>query len=1128
MPAHLRFCGACGAALAPGDETRPSEERKVVSVLFADLVASTELATRLDPEDLRRLYVSYFDAMSGVLNRHGGTVEKFIGDAVVGVFGAPVTHEDDPERAVRAGLAMQAELVELNGQFAGELGDELGLRIGIHTGEVVASQGDTNQPHVTGETTSIAARLQSVAPRGGVIVGERTYRDAARSFVFERLGDVELKGVPGPMGAWLVAGEAPSAGADRDQPLVGRSDELALLQALLRRCEREGRPHLVTVIGPAGIGKSRLILEFTDVAGIRAVRGRCLPYGSGLHLWPFAEIVKDDASILDSDPPDVIESKARDRIGGRFAERDEYGSTLSTLLSSIGIPIDPDPIAGVGREAAQRMIINAWSAYFSTLASRDPLIVWIEDLHWADDALLDLLDRLLDRIAAPVLFLCPARPDLLERRPAWITRGASISSFDLTPLSPSDSVSIVGGLLLGPADPELTGVIAERAGGNPFFARELVHMLTEQGTIQRRGGTWAASADIAAAMPDTVQTAIAARIDRLQTSKKRVIQMASVVGRTFWIPGPEELSDANVDAAIDTLMARGLIRPRPTSSIAGASEFAFEHALTREVAYGSIPRSRRSAAHRAVLDWMERGTRGRDEEFAELMGHHAELAGDSARTARFAMLAGHRHRRVYAAEEAIRWYERAAAAVELVPADRISAVRAELLHSRGEALEQLGRYDEARADYERALEVARAKRHPWLAAQELAALANVFRSLEMPDEAEAVIPSALDAAREAGFQYLEARVMCLAGALAWDRGEIGRARTHHEEGLRIAQEARDLEAEAYARTGLTEIGLCQGPFVQAITDGERARRLWLRLGHRPLADSLAQVLGYLRLLTGDVTGAGSLFDVSLSGARELGIGRDEPLPLVGLALVEMTRGNPGGGLARLAEAIETAGAYGATKAAIAARLGRVVLLQDLGATDRATADLSAVDVLSPTAAPYLRSIRLAARGWLDAANGDRQGAMAEFAHARSSSDGLLLSRIAVGRLEILAWSAAGEEALMADAAAWVLGGIAGRCPAAEALAVWALARTRRDGATTASALELARQADDRTVLWRACLLRSDEAGELGDSALATSFREEASEIVRSAADSLPDEELRASFLTGSDVAGLLRGDATRP
>jgi tetratricopeptide (TPR) repeat protein len=883
----------------------------------------------------------------------------------------------------------------------------------------------------------------------------------------------------------------------------------------------------VTVVGPAGIGKSRLILEFTNAADVRVVRGRCLPYGSGLRLWPFAQIVKDDASILDSDPPDVIESKAHERIGRRFGKGDGYGSTLRTLLSSIGIPIDADPLAGVGREAAHRMIINAWSEYFSTLASHTTLIAWIEDLHWADDALLDLIDRLLDRIAAPVLFVCPTRPDLLERRPAWVTRGASMSTFDLTPLSPSDSVVLVDGLLDGMADSGLTRMIADRAGGNPFFARELVHTLTEEGAIQRRGGIWVASADIAAAMPDTVQAAIAARIDRLQPSEKRLIQMASVVGRTFWVPGPEELGGADAEIAIDSLLARGMIRPRPSSSLAGSSEFVFEHALTREVAYASIPRSRRAAAHRSVLDWMERRIRGREEEFAELMAHHAELAGDPTLTARFAMLAGHRHRRVYAAEEAIDWYERAAAAVELLPAQRISSVRAELLHSRGEALEQLGRYDEAREDYERALEIARAKRQPWLAAQELAALVSVLRSLERSADAESVIPAALEVAREAGFQYLEARVMYLAGALALDRGDVARARTHHDEGLRIAQEARDLEAEAHARTGLTEVGLCQGPFDRALADGERARRLWLRLGHRPLADALAQVLGFLRLLMGDPTEAESLFDVSLAGARQLGIGRDEPLPRVGLALVAMLRGDVGRSLVELDEAVESARVYGVTKGEIAARLARVLVLQELGAPERATSDLDAVDALLPAAAPYLRAVRLAARGWLHIADGDRQSASAAFTRARSASDGLLLSQMAAGRLEMLAWSAAGDEAATSDTAAWVLEEAAGQCRAAEALAGWALARTHRDGVAAGSALELARRANDRTLLWRACLLASDEAREVGHTELATTLRDEARGIVRAVADSLSDEELRAGFVAGSEVAELLGGDATR-
>ncbi len=450
MGLGLAFCGACGASLSTSvarlgyEALAPSgEERKVVSVLFADLVSSTELATRLDPEDLRELYGSYFEAMSAIVSGHGGALEKFIGDAVVGVFGAPLTHGDDPERAVRAGLAMLAAMAGLNRQLASDPGQDLALRVGIHTGEVIAAPG-SDQALVTGETTSIAARLQAAAPPGGLVVSERTHRDVAASFEAVDLGVLELKGVGVPTGAWRIMAEA-ARESDPVHPLVGRTDEIALLDVLLRRCGRDQQPHLVTIIGSAGVGKSRLAYEFSRGAGIKWVRGRCLPYGSGLRLWPLAEIVKADAAILDSDPPDVIVVKARERIGRHLAGVDDADVILATVLSSIGFPSEPDPLAGVGRDAGQRMIVNAWSTYLSSLASPGPLIAWIEDLHWGDDALLDLLEQLVGRIAAPVLLVCLARPELLERRPSWLKGSTSASTVELRPLPQTDGAALVDG-----------------------------------------------------------------------------------------------------------------------------------------------------------------------------------------------------------------------------------------------------------------------------------------------------------------------------------------------------------------------------------------------------------------------------------------------------------------------------------------------------------------------------------------------------------------------------------------------------------------------------------------------------------------------------------------------------------
>ena len=342
-------------------------------------------------------------------------------------------------------------------------------------------------------------------------------------------------------------------------------------------------------------------------------------------------------------------------------------------------------------------------------------------------------------------------------------------------------------------------------------------------------------------------------------------------------------------------------------------------------------------------------------------------------------------------------------------------------------------------------EIGRATGRPWLEAQELSAIASVLRTLERRDQAEAVIPQALDAARRAGLEYLEARVMGLAGELAWDRGDPVRARAQHDQALRISQEARDLEGEAFARTGLTEIGLCQGPLEQAIADGTRARQLWRRLGHRPTADAVAQMLGFLRLMAGDRPTAERLFLEALDGARELGMAREESAPLTGLALLSMQRGDLGDARSRLDEAIAVAEGSGATRATISSRLARCLLWQELGAPDLARTDLAALDELVPPSVSYLRPLRLAARGWVEATGGRGDAARETFSHARSQAEDLLLPRVACGRFEVLAWREVGEPEAASEAAGWLVDGPGGEIPSVAALGAWARAWAAGNG-----------------------------------------------------------------------------------
>src|SRR6185436_12112795 len=543
-----RFCQSCGSPLE-GSTPGAGIERKLVTVLFADVTGSTTLGEQLDPERLRSVMEAYFTAMRHEIEAEGGTVEKFIGDAVMAAFGVPTAHEDDPSRAMRAGLRMLARLPQVNRSLESDHGVTLQIRIGLHTGEVLATvDPQPGEAMVTGDAVNAAARLQGAAEPGELLASERTIR-AARGFAVADRGQLELRGKQERVHAFAVLEETggPTRGLPGFQaPMVGRDAELDVLRSVYERAEHERRPHLVTIYGEAGVEKSRLTREFLSWADAREPRpitlaGRCIPYGDGITYWPLAEILKAHASILDSDPTDLAIEKVRK--AGRDLLTLEVSAdparATAALAYTIGLQ-DPDvSFASLEPKDVRTEVHAAWRSFFTALGGEEPVVVVIEDIHWADPALLDLLEELTDRVLGSVVFLCPSRPDLMATRPAWGGGRRNTSSVALDPLTVEESHELIR-LLLAVDDlpPSVHDRILERAEGNPFFLEEIIRRLVDGGLIERSGDRWRATEGIEEVeIPDTVQAVLAARIDLLDATDKRIVQAAAVVGRVFW-PGP--------------------------------------------------------------------------------------------------------------------------------------------------------------------------------------------------------------------------------------------------------------------------------------------------------------------------------------------------------------------------------------------------------------------------------------------------------------------------------------------------------------------------------------------------------------------------------------------------------------
>ena len=566
-------------------------ERKLATVVFVDLVGSTELVAARDPEIVRRRVNSFFEHVSHCITTHGGIVEKFAGDAVMAAFGIPQAHEDDAERAVRAASAILDSVHELG----------LEARIGVEAGEVVADESDST--FATGEAVNVAARLQQAAQPGQIVIGPFARRLTIGVAETEELGPIELKGFGEPLLAWRLLelrdsdGRVPSVAA----PFVGRDFELELLENTLGRVIRDKRAHLFTIYGEPGVGKSRLAREFLDgVEDASILIGRSLPYGEGVTYWPLAEMVKVAAGIADDDPVQEALSKLRANCGD--------DAVADLLALAVGV------LEGIETERSQQEIAWAAREWAAELADARPLILVFEDVHWAEEPLLELIEHLAERVKdAPLMILCLARPELLDVRPGWGGGRVRAAATELEPLAPAESEELLDALL---ADRELSAserkALLEKTEGNPLFVEETTRMLLEGGTSSKR-------------IPDTLQAMIAARIDRLRRNEKRLLQRAAVVGRIFWEGAAVHLMPEvdDLEPVFDDLLLRDFITRENRTSITGERAYRFKHVLIRDVAYAGLAKGARADLHQQVADWLHEVA---GEELVEIRAYHLDQA----------------------------------------------------------------------------------------------------------------------------------------------------------------------------------------------------------------------------------------------------------------------------------------------------------------------------------------------------------------------------------------------------------------------------------------------------------------------------------------------------------------------
>jgi class 3 adenylate cyclase/tetratricopeptide (TPR) repeat protein len=950
-PDGFRFCGSCGSPLAPAAVT---EERKVVTVLFADLVGFTGRSERMDVEDVRGTLAPYHALLREQLEHYGGTVEKFIGDAVMALFGAPVAHEDDPERAVRAALAIRAAIDRLNND---DPGLDLHVRVGVNTGEalvVLGADAARGEGMASGDVVNTAARLQAAAPVDGILVGETTYRATDRAVSYRPVEPVTAKGKSRPVPAWEAIEARARLGVDVVQrpttPLVGRTAEIDLLLDALRRARAEQAAQLITLVGVPGIGKSRLVWELfeaveADPEFITWRQGRSLPYGEGVTFWALGEMVNAQAGILESDSADEADAKLTATVTELIEDAAEAAWVIEHVRALAGLEA-----GGGGGDDRRSEASAAWRRFLEALAERHPLVLVFEDLHWADDALLDFIDHVVDwATGVPMLVVCTARPELLDRRREWGGGKRNALTIALSPLADTDIARLIGTLLeqaVLPAETQAT--LLATAEGNPLYAEEYVRMLIDRGHLLHEGGRWRLAAG-ELPVPESVHGLIAARLDDLPADQKHLLQDAAVLGKIVWLGALAAMGGTerfDVEAGLHALERREMLRRERRSSVGGEQEYAFRHVLVRDVAYGQIPRAQRAEKHRRAAEWIESLSADR-ENAPDMVAHHYSQALEYARGAGRDTAELERLTRI---------------------ALRDAAKRAFALNSISSALHH----------YHAALALWPEDDPEW------PLLVVDTGDVGLSVQADVMTDRLMRATRrliEAGDYASAAKAEILAGFRHWNEARTEQAIAAYSHGQELVERAEPSPTAAYVMTRIAINLMLRGRYEETLAMCERAEAVADRLGLEEIRAHILNTRGVTRVSLGDLGGSADLEEsIAISERLNSAEGMIRGYKNYGSTLMDL-------GDLRGARELEERGVDAARR--FAASFHEMWFATELGILDYWAGDWDAavdaftrLDTWIASVGPhYMQAAAHSSRAKLRSARGDSEGARRDVAEA---------------------------------------------------------------------------------------------------------------------------------------------------